>query len=232
MNLRNFTLTSIKKIQEAQQKGKLIVFVGAGVSQNSNLPSWNDLVNQLAQDLGIEKKIIPKELEKTLTDEQIEILKKQKIHYNTDECLKIPQYYFNEFGEEEYNNKLHNIFSSNLEPNPIDYLIVELDPKHIITTNYDNLLEMTAENIAKTPYSKVSCDKELAVALNNNLIIKMHGELDKIVLKERDYDTYSNNFKLIETFVKGLIATNTILFVGFQLKMQMLENYFNGYMIY
>ena len=215
MNLRNFTLTSIKKIQEAQQKGKLIVFVGAGVSQNSNLPSWNDLVNQLAQDLGIEKKIIPEELEITLTDEQIEILKKQKIHYNTDECLKIPQYYFNEFGEEEYNNKLHNIFSSNLEPNPIDYLIVELDPKHIITTNYDNLLEKTAENIAKTPYSKVSCDKELAIALNNNLIIKMHGELDKIVLKERDYDTYSNNFKLIETFVKGLIATNTILFVGF-----------------
>ncbi len=215
MNLRNFTLTSIKKIQEARQKGKLIIFVGAGVSQNSNLPSWNDLVNQLALDLGIEKKLIPEELEKTLTEEQIEILKKQKIHYNTDECLKIPQYYFNEFGEEEYNNKLHNIFSCNLEPNPIDYLIVDLDPKHIITTNYDNLLEKTAENIAKTPYSKVSCDKELAIASNNNLIIKMHGELDKIVLKERDYDTYSNNFKLIETFVKGLIATNTILFVGF-----------------
>lgn len=76
MNLRNFTLTSIKKIQEAQQKGKLIVFVGAGVSQNSNLPSWNDLVNQLAQDLGIEKKIIPEELEETLTEEQVEILKK------------------------------------------------------------------------------------------------------------------------------------------------------------
>lgn len=215
MNLRNFTLTSIKKIQEAQQKGKLIVFVGAGVSQNSNLPSWNDLVNQLAQDLGIEKKIIPEELEETLTEEQVEILKKHKIHYNTDECLKIPQYYFNEFGEKEYNNKLHNIFSNKLEPNPINYLIVELDPKHIITTNYDDLLEKTAESIAKTPYSKVSCDRDLAIAPNNNLIIKMHGELDKIVLKERDYDTYSNNFKLIETFVKGLIATNTILFVGF-----------------
>lgn len=179
------------------------------------MPSWNDLVNQLAQDLGIEKKIIPEELEETLTEEQVEILKKHKIHYNTDECLKIPQYYFNEFGEKEYNNKLHNIFSNKLEPNPINYLIVELDPKHIITTNYDDLLEKTAESIAKTPYSKVSCDRDLAIAPNNNLIIKMHGELDKIVLKERDYDTYSNNFKLIETFVKGLIATNTILFVGF-----------------
>lgn len=215
MNLRNFTLTSIKNIQEALQKGKLIIFVGAGVSQNSNLPSWNDLVNQLAQDLGIEKKIIPEELEETLTEEQVEILKKYKNHYNTDECLKIPQYYFNEFGEKEYNNKLHNIFSNKLEPNPINYLIVELDPKHIITTNYDDLLEKTAESIAKKPYSKVSCDRDLAIAPNNNLIIKMHGELDKIVLKERDYDTYSNNFKLIETFVKGLIATNTILFVGF-----------------
>lgn len=215
MNLRNFTLTSIKNIQKAQQKGKFIIFVGAGVSQNSNLPSWNDLVNNLAKDLGIEKRIIPEKLEETLSNEQKEILKSCKIYYNTDECLKIPQYYFNEFGEKEYNNKLHEIFQERLEPNPIDYLVLELDPKHIITTNYDNLLETTANNISKTPYSKVASDRELALAPNNNLIIKMHGELDTIVLKERDYDTYSNNFKLIETFVKGLIATNTILFVGF-----------------
>ena len=170
---------------------KLIVFVGAGVSQNSNLPSWNDLVNNLAKDLGIEKRIIPEKLEETLSNEQKEILKSCKIYYNTDECLKIPQYYFNEFGEKEYNNKLHEIFQERSEPNPIDYLVLELDPKHIITTNYDNLLETTANNISKTPYSKVASDRELALALNNNLIIKMHGELDTIVLKERDYDTYT-----------------------------------------
>ena len=85
MNLRNFTLTSIKNIQKAQQKGKFIIFVGAGVSQNSNLPSWNDLVNNLAKDLGIEKRIIPEKLEETLSNEQKEILKSCKIYYNTDE---------------------------------------------------------------------------------------------------------------------------------------------------
>lgn len=79
MNLRNFTLTSIKNIQKAQQKGKFIIFVGAGVSQNSNLPSWNDLVNNLAKDLGIEKRIIPEKLEETLSNEQKEILKSCKI---------------------------------------------------------------------------------------------------------------------------------------------------------
>ena len=217
MNLHDFTLTSISKIRHAMNKNKLIVFVGAGVSANSGLPSWNHLVQELASEIGFSDNKKYEELCSLLNDEQknrfrsfFEKLKK----FSTDDYLKIPQYYFVEYGEHLYQEKIKRIFQNTNEPNPINYLIFDLNPVHIITTNYDSLLETTA-TLKNLNYSPVSNDKALAQAENTKLIVKMHGDFDKLVLKESDYDTYSNDFKLIETYVKGLIATNTILFVGF-----------------
>ncbi|WP_372518489.1 SIR2 family protein [Candidatus Ruminimicrobiellum ovillum] len=216
MNLKDFTLTSIKKIQESIEHNKLIIFVGAGVSQNSGLPSWSELVKILAKEIGMEKNInIPENLKSKLSENEINELN-NSLNFSADEYLKIPQYYFNERGLKEYFDKIKDVFSKEINPNIIDYLILQLNPKHIITTNYDDLLEKTCKKLKKS-YCKISCNEDLSNAPNNNFIIKMHGEfLNKnIVLKEEDYDNYSRNFKLIETYVKGLIATNTILFVGF-----------------
>ena len=114
--------------------------------------------------------------------------------------LKIPQYYFNK-NREKYFNKIKNILSKNAKPNIIDYLICKLKPKHIITTNYDDLLEQTYEMLQE-PVDKISKNEDLSKSHNNNFIIKMHGEIakdtskkQKFVLKEEDYDNYSRNFK-------------------------------------
>ena len=56
-SLKSITLKNIEKIQKARNNNKLIIFVGAGVSQNSGLLSWTDLVKVLAQEIGIEKKL-------------------------------------------------------------------------------------------------------------------------------------------------------------------------------
>jgi len=196
---------------------KLIVFVGAGVSMNSGLPSWNELVKILAGELGFYDKQKNEEFVSILNDEQkdyFNLILSRINCFSNDECLKIPQYYSLMYGEHEYLKRIKEIFNNTHEPNPIDYLIFDLNPVHIITTNYDDLLEITASNLQKN-FSAVSSDKALAMVDNSQLIIKMHGDFNKFVLRESDYDTYSNDFKLIETYVKGLIATNTILFVGF-----------------
>ena len=36
-------IADIKRIQQAKANNKLVVFVGAGVSNNSGVPSWNNL---------------------------------------------------------------------------------------------------------------------------------------------------------------------------------------------
>ncbi len=199
--LRNFTLKSIENIQKAIENNKLIIFVGAGVSRNSGIPTWAELIRELAKDLGIRAK--------GKDSEGNEV-------FGNDEFLKIPQYYYNERKEKEYYDKIKEVLDKDFQPNEIHKIIFELNPTHIITTNYDNLLEKQARQIqTNIKYCKAANDIELSTAPNCNFIIKMHGEFNNIVLKESDYDSYSNNFKLTETYVKGLFATHTILFIGF-----------------
>lgn len=199
--LKNFTLTSICNIQNAIENNKLIIFVGAGVSRNSGIPTWAELIKELAKDLGIKSKY---------KDDKGEDL------FSYDEYLKIPQYYYNERKIKEYTDKIKSILNIPAIPNKIHELLFDLNPVHLVTTNYDNLLEQQANLICGNKiYGKVANDEELASAKECNFIIKMHGEFDNIVLKESDYDSYSNNFKLLESYVKGLFATHAILFVGF-----------------
>ncbi|QDZ80161.1 SIR2 family protein [Priestia megaterium] len=186
---------NIEAILEAINKDNLVVFIGAGVSANSTLPSWSDLIKKFAQGLGMSRDL------------------------TTDDYLRIPQYYYNQRGMKEYYQKINDIFNVKLTPNIIHDRILELKPKHIITTNYDNLIEQAIEKHLLF-YDLVCEDLDLPYTSNGRLLIKMHGDLDRknIVLKEDDYLNYSTNFKLIESYIKSIFVNNTVVFIGYSLQ--------------
>ena len=187
-------IEDIRKIKEAIEKNKLVVFVGAGASISAGYPTWAQLVDEYRKRLD-------------LTDSDITL---------SDTYTKIPQYYYNKRGFKEYYDVLYKVFNNNYAPTKIHTSIFKLSPQHIITTNYDNLLEQEKDRLGLL-YDVVSEDRDLPYTPNGRLIIKMHGDLEKknIVLKEDDYLGYSNNFSMIETYVKALFTTHTILFVGY-----------------
>lgn len=192
-SLEQILKTNIEKIRKAKEHDKLVVFVGAGVSVNSKLPTWYDLVSELAEEMGM------------------------NVGNSVDSFMQIPQYYFNERGEKEYLEKIEGILNrKNYKPNIIHEQIINLNPKHIITTNYDDLLEQSFKLYNKS-YHVVSDNSDLPYASQDQMLIKMHGCLKKknIVLKEDDYLSYSSNFKLIETYIKSLFSTHIILFIGY-----------------
>ena len=45
---------AIKHIVEAMNDDSLIIFVGAGVSANSGLPNWNQLIDKFREELLID----------------------------------------------------------------------------------------------------------------------------------------------------------------------------------
>lgn len=45
------------ELLDAHRAGKLMLFVGAGVSPNLGLPSWNELIAHIAEELGYDPKI-------------------------------------------------------------------------------------------------------------------------------------------------------------------------------
>lgn len=190
--MEEFIRESKKIIQRSIYNNKLVLFIGAGVSANSGLPLWNDLIKK--------------------------IKKKIKVSDNSYDYLKIAQYYYNSRGEKEYYDFLKEELEVEASPNNIHEALLDMNPCHIITTNYDELIEKEARKKGMF-YDVVAKDTDLPYTPNNKMIIKMHGDLKNrnIVFKEDDYLSYSNNFKLIENYIKSLFSTNVVLFVGYSL---------------
>jgi len=190
----NYNL-SITQIKNSIKENSLVLFVGAGISANSNLPTWGELIQSLKKELNI-----PGE--------------------RTDSPLRIAQYYYDTFGKNQYTKKIEEIFFKKglSKPNELHKLIEKIAPKHIITTNYDSLLESQFES-GLLKYNVVAEDKDIPYTSSERYLIKMHGDFSKknIVLKEDDYLDYHLNFPMISTLIQSLIMNHTLLFVGYSL---------------
>lgn len=203
MKTGNYVL-EFREIRKALDNNKLVIFVGAGVSANSNLPTWAELINIMAKEL----------------DYPVNVSKSEDIEYkySNDEYIKIPQFLFDK-DENKYLQILDSQLNIYTEPNSLNKLILQLLPNHIITTNYDKLIE-NADDVNVSQYQVISSDKDLLINQKEHYIIKMHGDIETIkdvVLKEDDYLNYSNTHVLIETFIKSLLVDHTFLFVGYSL---------------
>lgn len=186
-------INKIAFLKEAMINDKLVVFAGSGVSVESGIPLWKDLLD------GI----------------------KTKLNFNAEnenDALKIAQLLFNEKGEKEYYDIIKSLIykNSSNKYNPLHKLIFQLNPQHIVTTNYDTFFEQIIENEG-LPFSLVVKDEDLPYAKHKNLVIKYHGDFENhnIVLKETDYLEFSKTNTLKEIFVKSLFSNKVVLFVGY-----------------
>lgn len=184
--------THIQTIQDAiNNKKNLAIFVGAGISKNSDVPLWSEIINIFSKELKMGN-VAP------------------------SDYLKIAQFYY-EAHPRKYKKILKEKLDKNWNTNSLTrFLFREYRPKYFITTNYDCILEKTADEIKNNSY-KVVCKNEDIPKIKDNAIIKMHGDFnnENIVLKESDYTEYSSEFKLVETFIKSIFATSIVLFIGF-----------------
>ena len=207
-------LESINLIREKAENNKLIVFVGAGVSRNvEGMPSWYALVKAMADAIHYSKCNDCKH-----KDDGCENGCRLREEYSNDEFLKIPQYVYNQ-NPDLYNQILAEQTQDVSVDAPLSKAIFNINPAHIITTNYDTLLESSTSEL-REQYQVIVRDKDLLDTTKNKYIIKMHGDLhdiSTIVLKEQDYLNYSQDRVLIELFIKSLLTDHTVLFLGYSL---------------
>jgi hypothetical protein len=189
--MTNYTFDNLEKLIRAKESDRLVIFVGAGVSMNSGIPSWYQLIETLAKKIDLENsKLDP---------------------------LKIAQLFFNKRKHRAYYDAIKIELKHNLvEHNPINEQIFKLKPSHIVTTNYDDLFEQLIYKNREL-YSIIRENDDLPKSTFGKFLIKMHGcfSSENIVLKEDDYLNYSTNFSLIESFIKGIFSSKVVLFVGF-----------------
>lgn len=189
-------------LMDAIKEKRLVLFIGAGVSVNSGYVDWKTLVKEMADEMHITKpQLVPN-------------------YYQM-----IPEYLFLR-DEEKYIEILRKNFADkeNMDNDILDELL-KWNPAHIITTNYDCLIEHAITKAKEQgfcrDYDLVACDKHLIVSKKEYFFIKMHGDIenkDALVLKESDYLSYSQNHVLIEMFIKSLLVNHVFLFVGYSMQ--------------
>jgi len=184
-------IKNIRVLKKAIAERKLVVFAGSGISIDSGVPSWEDLIKSLRSEISIPD--------------------------NESDFLRIAQMYFNERQHKELIDKLRDVLKhKKLRYNEIHEEIFELNPEHVITTNFDDLLEQVIKAKAH-PFSTIIKDSKFPYARNTKLLVKMHGDLEEanVIIKEDDYTEYSQNHPLIESFIKGVFANKIVLFIGY-----------------
>lgn len=191
----------INDITESSKNDKLVFFVGAGVSALSNYPSWRSLVDNFYEKLYGHPK---------------------QGDYPPDEFLRIPQMFYNVKGKSAYDSVLTEVFQVDRQTNPIHDKILGMNPKHIITTNYDNLIDTACWKRGKY-FSVISTEADVANPTSPRYLLKVHGDFRKgyvgenVVLKEDDYLNYDQDYPLISNLTKTILATHSIVFIGYGL---------------
>lgn len=211
-----------QQIKQASESNQLIVFIGAGMSNNFGFLTWNSLVRKMYRELT------GKDAAKGKA-------------FTSDELLRIPQALKYQ-SPNSYEKILKEAFGTDRvkeSDNPILDEVMKLKPKHIITTNYDVLIERyiadrysdvnqtyslqegyrrRAEGNIPYPYVTVVRDGDMAYVDSNHLLLKIHGDvqnMNSLVLCEDDYLEYSDSHILMENFIKSLLINHTFLFIGY-----------------
>ncbi|MBZ7951835.1 SIR2 family protein [Campylobacter sp. RM9939] len=200
-----FLDTCIKNIKKAHDGNYLSIFAGAGISANSGLPEWGTLMKDISKELYGDKKDKKDKKDKENKEDK-------------EDNLVLAEKFYNQFGENYYYQKLNEYVPNDAKPHELHKKIVKLNPKNLITTNWDNLFEKAIDEEGCF-YNIIKKDEDIGFATGFSKLIKMHGSLEdyNIVFKEEDYLRYSDNFPLIENYIKGIFSTDLVLLMGYSL---------------
>jgi hypothetical protein len=188
----------IKKIKEK----KVILFVGAGVSATLNLPTWDQLMNFIAESLQIDKDIF-------------------KMYGDN---LALAEYYTLVKGSigplRSWMDRNWNIDDEKIKDSKIYQNICKLDFPIIYTTNYDNCLERIYKIFSKD-YNKISKVEDICDSENSKTqIVKFHGDFEDdngIVLTESSYFNRMDFESPLDIKLRSDILGKSVLFIGYSL---------------
>ena len=184
--------------------GNLVVFFGAGISLGAGLPTWNELIEELAAEAGIRERL--GDASERLLDWaaviEAQLGRMSPTGKATSDLLR---------------RRIAARFGGRgLRPTLAHSLLAALPVHEFATMNYDSLFEAAALSVGR-PVAVLPWD---TARKHNRWLLKMHGSVEhaaEIVLTRTDYLRYSATRGALRGLVQALLITRHMLFVGFSL---------------
>lgn len=192
----------LRYLADEINKGKVALFIGAGVSREAGLPGGWELAEMLAQEIDYAPQ-------------------------PGDTLGTIAEYYDREIPGRLI-DRLAQWLNEGKLPGPSHRLIPHFNWHTIYTTNYDELLERGYKAAGKS-YDKALYNQQLwDLSVKSTPIIKLHGCLSRahrrsteapIVITDKNYEEYGPRREaLVNKLKQFLLEGNTLLFLGYSLK--------------
>jgi hypothetical protein len=195
--------SEIDELARAIRRRSAVLFVGAGVSMSVGLPSWQSLVQHMAEELNLPR----------------EIVDNGDVTYQT-----LAEFYRLQAGSigplRSWMDRQWHVSRETVEQSRLHKLIVELNFPVIYTTNYDRNLEL-AFDIHGCSYNRIANARDIAAAKSSaTQIVKFHGDFDddaSLVLAETDYFNRLSFDSPLDVKFRADALGSTILFVGYSM---------------
>ena len=186
----------------AVRDGQAILFAGAGVSMVVGLPSWQELIDHMMAELGLEAD-----------------------HGGEPGHPILAEYYRLRHGSigplRSWMDREWSVSEERVHDSRIHRIVVALGFPLIYTTNYDRNLEV-AFRAEGRPYVKIANARDLTLADTHlTQIVKFHGDFDddaSLVLTESDYFARLRFDSPLDVKFRADAMSRTILFIGYSMQ--------------
>jgi hypothetical protein len=177
---------------ERARRGQLAAFVGAGVSAAAGLPTWEQLLDELAERSGLDD-VLRAGLSRLPAQDAAALLARE-LGREQLEC----------FVKERFGPGHYALAHA---------LIADLPVQEFVTTNYDPLVELAAADIGRDlavlPFDEA--------APGRPWLLKLHGDAahpESVVLTREEYLQFGDTRAALAGVLHSLLLTRHVLFVG------------------
>ena len=200
-----------EKLIEDIMKGNCVAFVGAGVSIPSGLPSWPNLLTKMIDWY--------KERYGRIINERA--LRK---HIRSGDLLDSAEELLRIFSKNEFHEFLEEVvdYAKDSTPNELHDIIYQIPFSAILTTNYDQLIELTylrKNNNMPRIFSQENIPY-LARSLRDQEfhICHAHGSVQNIktvVFGRKHYAELIHNSPAFQHYLRTIFSVKTVFFIGY-----------------
>jgi hypothetical protein len=189
-------------LRKLRNDGKLIPFVGAGLSTPLGLPTWSELIRLIAEELDYDPEVFK----------------------SNGNSLQLAEYYVATKGSigplRSVMDKAFNPSADQIKNSRAHAALVDMKPPLIYTTNYDEIIERAFELKGRPCYPIANIDDIATAPSGETHIVKFHGTFSddaSLVLTESSYFERLEFESAIDIKFRADTLGRSLLFIGYSL---------------